>query len=96
MNPPLENRFGFVITKKIGGAVVRNRIRRRFKGALGDLLSQGILNSSENPQTVSFVLIARHAAANGSFEDLLTHLRKAIQRLYAGCTASSKLASETL
>lgn len=32
-----HNRFGFVTSKRVGGAVVRNRVRRRLKEALRPL-----------------------------------------------------------
>ena len=36
------SRFGFIITRKIGNAVVRNRLRRRLKAACRDLLDAGM------------------------------------------------------
>jgi ribonuclease P protein component len=90
----LDHRFGFVVTKKMGGAVVRNRIRRRFKGALGVLLTNGVLRVSDIPEKIAFVLIARTSASTCSFEDLLTHLGKAIRRLSSLCTLSSASASK--
>lgn len=35
-------RFGFVITRKVGGAVVRNRVRRRMKAVAHSLIEQGM------------------------------------------------------
>ncbi|MFD1715144.1 ribonuclease P protein component [Amnibacterium flavum] len=35
-------RFGFIITRKIGGAVVRNRVRRRMKAIARSLVDQGM------------------------------------------------------
>ena len=32
-----ENRFGFVISKRVGNAVVRNRVRRRLKETIRSL-----------------------------------------------------------
>ena len=46
-------RFGFTVTRKIGNAVVRNRIRRRFKEALR-LLAPGIIAPGHD-----YVVIAR-------------------------------------
>jgi ribonuclease P protein component len=36
-------RVAFAIGRSVGGAVVRNRIRRRLRGALGELQRQGAL-----------------------------------------------------
>jgi ribonuclease P protein component len=35
-------RFGFIITRKVGGAVVRNTIRRRLKAIARSLVDQGM------------------------------------------------------
>jgi ribonuclease P protein component len=76
-----EARFGFTITKKIGGAVLRNRIRRRFKEALRRLPSAAALPGHD------YVLIARGDAARCNFDALardvavaLGSVNKAIQR----------------
>jgi ribonuclease P protein component len=34
-----DARFGFIVAKNVGGAVVRNRVRRRLKAATHDLLA---------------------------------------------------------
>ena len=33
-------RFGFIVAKNVGGAVARNRVRRRLKAASYDLLAR--------------------------------------------------------
>jgi ribonuclease P protein component len=56
-------RLGLITTKRLGGAVVRNRVRRRLRGILhrtGDRITE--------PHWI--VLIARSAAANASSEQL--------------------------
>ena len=60
-------RFGFTVTRKIGNAVVRNRIRRRLKEAVrlaGDRAESG----------TDYVLIGRRAALTLDFERLVTDL----------------------
>lgn len=37
-----SSRFGFIITRKIGNAVVRNRVRRRLKAISRSLLDSGM------------------------------------------------------
>lgn len=56
-------RLGLVTTKRLGGAVVRNRVRRRLRGIIhrtGERITE--------PHWL--VLIARSAAANASSEEL--------------------------
>ncbi len=36
-------RFGFVVTKKVGNAVVRNLVRRRLKAAARELVDAGLV-----------------------------------------------------
>ena len=56
-------RAGFVTSKRIGGAVVRNRVRRRLRELIRTL------QHSVRPG-VSIVLVARPAAANASYSAL--------------------------
>lgn len=69
-------RFGFTITKKIGNAVVRNRIRRRLKHAVAALA-----DDCAHPDH-DYVLIARRAAATQPFEDLKKDLERCFQRVH--------------
>jgi ribonuclease P protein component len=66
-------RFGFTVTKKVGGAVVRNRIRRRLREAVR-LLGDG------EPGT-DYVLVGRHAALTLQFERLCADLRSGLKEL---------------
>jgi ribonuclease P protein component len=74
-------RFGFTVTKKLGNAVTRNRIRRRLKEAV---------RLSARPFCMSdhdYVLIARPAALNRPFAALLADVKSALQRVHAGSPA---------
>ena len=68
-----EARFGFTVTKRIGNAVVRNRIRRRLREAVR--LSGG------NAPPLDFVLVGRTAALTLPFERLVADLRSGIETL---------------
>ncbi len=61
-------RFGFTVTKQIGNAVVRNRIRRRLREAVR-LAESGAESSTD------YVVVGRRAALTLQFERLITDLR---------------------
>jgi ribonuclease P protein component len=75
--PPLQNppRFGFTVTKKVAGAVGRNRIRRRLKEALR---AEGRLGAQPGQD---YVVIARREALTASFADLIVHMTESFTRL---------------
>ena len=76
-------RFGFTVTKKLGGAVVRNRIRRRLKAALSevakDLADPGF----------DYVVVARDIALTRPFDALRSDLAAAFQRVHSGAGRAS-------
>jgi ribonuclease P protein component len=67
-------RLGFTATKKIGGAVVRNRAKRRLREAARLTLS------AETAPGWDLVLIARAATASRPFAQLLGDLRGALRQ----------------
>ena len=71
-------RVGFTCTKKLGNAVVRNRIRRRMREAAQQILPE--LAKSKH----DYVLIGRKGAENRPFEALRKDIISAITRLHAG------------
>jgi ribonuclease P protein component len=71
-------RVGFTCTKKIGNAVVRNRIRRRMKEAVRMVMPAAALSGHD------YVLIGRVATENRDFEDLGKDIISALTRLHAG------------
>ncbi|MEP6685392.1 MAG: ribonuclease P protein component [Verrucomicrobiota bacterium] len=56
-------RAGFVTSRRVGGAVVRNRIRRRLR----DIVR---LHQRQLPQDLWLVTIARSGAARASYQEL--------------------------
>ncbi len=68
-------RLGFTATKKIGGAVVRNRAKRRLREA-----ARLTLSADAAPAGWDLVLIARDATATRPFAQLLGDLRGALRQ----------------
>ena len=64
-------RFGFTITKKIGSAIVRNKIKRRLKSIIRDLLKykDKYFNLSFN-----YILICKKEIVKVSYNDLENEL----------------------
>lgn len=77
-------RFGFTVTKKLGGAVDRNRIRRRLKAAVGDLAPRLARPGHD------YVLIARAAARDRAFTDVKKDLERAFQRVHHPAAAQAR------
>lgn len=69
-------RFGFTVTKKLGNAVARNRIRRRLKAAIG-----AVAPTRAEP-SYDYVIIARAAALDRPFATLVADLDSALAALH--------------
>jgi ribonuclease P protein component len=68
-------RIGFTVTKKIGGAVVRNRMKRRFRALARELLPENGLPGADH------VLIGRAGGVEREFGLLRTELQRALAKL---------------
>lgn len=68
-------RLGFTATRKLGGAVIRNRIRRRLREAARLTFPHHALPGRD------YVIIARPAAMDMPFESLREEMRVALTRL---------------
>jgi len=69
-------RFGFTVSKKVGGAVERNRIRRRLKAAV-----RGILPDHAR-RDFDYVIVARRPALDVTFAALVSDLVDALKRVH--------------
>ncbi|NBO19393.1 MAG: ribonuclease P protein component [Proteobacteria bacterium] len=74
---PPPARVGYTVTKKMGGAVQRNRIKRRLREAA---------RMAAAPHTRSgndYVFISRHKALDCPFTDLTRDMEFAFSRIHA-------------
>lgn len=71
-------RFGITVTKKIGNAVVRNRMKRRFRELLRAALPANGLPDHDH------VLIGRHGGIERDFQTMAAELDKALARAAEG------------
>jgi len=77
-NPGLGLRFGVTVTKRIGNAVVRNRMKRRFRALVRELLPANGLPNHDH------VLIGRETGIERDFGKLREELLAALSRAAAG------------
>lgn len=63
--------MGYTVSKKVGNAVVRNRVKRRLRALAAEVL---------NGEAATMVLIGRPGANTLSFQQLAKDLRWALRR----------------
>ena len=68
-------RVGFTVTKKIGGAVVRNRMKRRFRALAREILPESGFAGADH------VLIGRAGGVERDFAALKRELSAALTKL---------------
>ncbi|UKV15251.1 ribonuclease P protein component [Thalassospiraceae bacterium SW-3-3] len=68
-------RVGFTVTKKVGKAVVRNRVRRRLRAVADQLMSEMALPGWD------YVVIGRQQTIDRDFEKLVDDMRFALRRI---------------
>lgn len=71
-------RFGVTVTKRIGNAVVRNRMKRRFRALAREVLPEAGLPDTDH------VLIGREGGIERDYALLREELRAALERARAG------------
>ena len=77
-------RFGFTVTKRMGSAVQRNRIKRRFREAVRQVAP------AHAKAGFDYVLIARHSTAEAAFANLLADLKVALKAAHRSKQGGSK------
>ena len=68
-------RVGITVSKKVGNAVIRNRMKRRFRALAREILPEAGLPGADH------VLIGRAGGIERPFEDLRTELVKALGKV---------------
>ena len=71
-------RVGFTVTKKIGGAVVRNRMKRRFRALARETLPEHGIPGADH------VLIGRAGGIERDYASLAAELKRALKKVAAG------------
>ena len=69
-------RVGFVVSKAVGGAVVRNRVKRRLRHAMRERVAA-------LPEHAVLVVRAQPPAAAASYPELLDDLDRCLDRVRA-------------
>src|SRR5262245_3348594 len=73
--PSQSARFGFTVTKRLGNAAIRNRIRRRLREAVR------LADNSLARASVDYVLVGRKAALDLPFKQLVADVIDGLERL---------------
>ena len=77
-------RFGFTATKGLGGAVMRNRARRRLKEAVR------VAGPAHAVEGYDYVLIAREGTVQRRFTELIKDLERALAKVHEPSQAKKR------
>ena len=70
-----EMRVGFTVSRKVGGAVVRNRMKRRFRAVAREILPEAGVAGADH------VLIGRLSGIEHPFDQLREELARALRKI---------------
>lgn len=85
LDPAKTNRlhYGITATRKIGGAVARNRARRRLRALVFDIML------AHAKRDRAYVLVARSETIDGDWDALRRDLETALKRFHLWCEDAS-------
>ncbi|MBF0456566.1 MAG: ribonuclease P protein component [Nitrospirae bacterium] len=83
-------RVGLVVSKRVGNAVVRNKVKRRFREAMRTL---SVINSSD--MSLDIVLLAGTQTPLAAYKDIYNELRGVLERHYAALQKQSVAENRT-
>jgi len=64
-----NSRFGIAVGKKVGNAVIRNRLKRVYRSLIDN-------NKLRFPKAFDYIIIVRNESLNASFDDLNKSIQK--------------------
>lgn len=79
-----KSRVGFTVTKKLGNAVMRNRVKRRLRAAAATALPKVMRRGYD------YVLIARHGVDQVAFDQLTNDIGWCVRRLHQKITEDAQ------
>lgn len=79
-----QPRIGYTVTKKIGNAVTRNRIKRRFRALVRQVLPEHGLRGADH------VMIGRGEAMTRDFSAMQADLVRALERVRDGKASTDR------